>query len=132
MKYHDVVSIANETPHFLSVADDCSNLNPSDHKKIKAISGIICAADESHKPQVLAFLATTSFLSVSAMLKEALNEDVEATEKFFDSITNQDLDTAAGRVLSEKLRLYYALKIISNTFDDQNLLNLKKSFSNDE
>lgn len=132
MKYHDVVTIADEEPDFLRVADECSRLKQSDFTKIKAISDIVCAVDESNKGKVMFFMATSSFTSVSSMLKIAIREDERATRKFFGSISEVDLDSPVGRVLAGKLKLFYALKIISSTFDDQNLLNLKKAFTNDD
>lgn len=132
MKYHDVVSIADEQKDFLKIADECSNLKQSDYTKIKAISDIVCAVDESGKGKVMTFMATSSFTSMSSMLKSAIREDERATRKFFDSITESDLDSPVGRVLIGKLKLFYTLKIISSTFDDQNLLNLKKAFTNDD
>lgn len=132
MKYHDVVSIAGESLDILRVADDCSDLRQADPSKIKVVSDIITSVDDTKRAKALAFIATSSFVSLSILFNGAIKENPTATRKFFDSISADALNNSVGRVLVEKLKFFYAIKIIASTFDDQNLLNLKKAFSDNE
>ncbi|MCY9860949.1 hypothetical protein OTK49_00140 [Vibrio coralliirubri] len=132
MKYHDVVSIAGESLDILRVADDCSMLRQADPSKIKTVSDIITSVDDTQRAKVLGFIATSSFVSLSILFNGVIKENSTATRKFFDSIDDAALSNSVGRVLNEKLKFFYAIKIIASTFDDQNLLNLKKVFTDNE
>ena len=129
MKYHDIVSIATENIDLLNVADSCYAFKKADMAMMRLVSNIVLTLDFEQKNKVMFFLATARFVSLSVLFSGLIKENSKAVHDFFDV---EDSESALGRIINEKLRLFYTLKLISSTFDDENLLNLKKAFNTDE
>lgn len=133
IKFYDAELISKEDLSLLKSADECAGIyEDSDINKIKIISNLIVNVNTNRWSQILAFIATSSFVSISILFKGAISEDSRSVKKFFDSLTYKDFDCSAGKIIIKKLNLFYTLKTISSAFDDQNLLELKKAFNENE
>ena len=132
MKFHDVVTLADESPEFLRVADSLAELKEADMRLVNICSKSIVQSPQGDKAKILSFLATSSFVSIASLFRGLLKEEPEAVKSFVDGISESDMQSPAGKILSEKIRMFYTFRLISNTFDDQNLLKLKKALNNND
>jgi hypothetical protein len=132
MKLHDVLTLADESPKFLRVADSLADLKEADMRLVNICSKSIIQSHQEDRSKIFSFLATSSFVSIASLFRGLLREDPEAVYSFIGAISESDMQTPAGKILSEKIRMFYTFRLISNTFDDQNLLKLKKALNNND
>lgn len=132
MKFSDAVMLAGETPELLETADTLYGLKNLSKQEINTCSAHIINGNMSDKHTIIFLLNRASLLSLSLLFKQILTTNSGALKNYLARKKGNENLLSNSQVQREKIKLYYTFRLIASTFNDHNLLKLKKALNDND